>query len=188
MTSLGYMIIMNKTTGKWLVTKEISGDLSFSYRVRPRSALMPDGGFVGVGIAANKLSDVDKIIKLCNKCGYSNAYDVWSKKMMGNYRFGYLRGKEAKKYAQVDGAYGDYAMKMKPTQKIMNKKVKKLKTSYIFEVKKLKDCLQYFDDYDVIKLDILKNIKKGNEVLDVLKISSKRKEMSVLIKKMRLFE
>lgn len=110
MTSLGSYEIKSKSNSKWYVTKHIAGDLSFNYAVRPRSFLKSDGLY-GFGIPANKLSDVDKIIKLCNKYGYKKASDIWQRKMNNtNYRFGYLRGKEARKYARVDGAYGEHAM------------------------------------------------------------------------------
>ena len=93
---------------KWLVTKEISGDLSFSYALRPASFKNP-GYLMGVGIPANKLSDIRKIIKIANKHGYKDAYDIWYKQSVSkeDYHFGYLPEKEAKKYAPY--AYGEYA-------------------------------------------------------------------------------
>lgn len=118
MTTLGNYKIKSKSNSKWYVSKHIAGDLSFSYEVRPRSFLKPDGLY-GFGIPANKLSDVDKIIKLCNKHGYDKASNIWlnskirGKTVRKGYHFGYLRGAEARKYARSSYAYGEYAEKLK---------------------------------------------------------------------------
>lgn len=120
MTSLGFEIVKSKTTKKWAVTLEVAGDLSFSYNVRPNTPdyVPPDLSFLGgVGIPANKLSDVDNIIALCNKYGYMKAADIWRKKTIYaktiDYRFGYLTGAKARHYAKNPNAYGEMVKKVR---------------------------------------------------------------------------
>ena len=110
MTTLGMFPI--KKTKNWIVHKHIAGDLSYNYEVRPIE-WKHDTYVTGFGIPANSLKDVDKIISLCNKHGYKKAREIWDKKVLDptKYHFGYLRGREAKEYA--DEAYGEYAEKYK---------------------------------------------------------------------------
>lgn len=120
MTTLGNEIVLE--TNGFFVSKHIAGDLSFTYEVRPLSAIFPDG-FGGMGIATNSLPDAMRVIRLAKKKGYDKAYELWNgiaKKgkhirftagLRGKeYDFGYLPEEEAVKYAP--DAYGDYAKKI----------------------------------------------------------------------------
>lgn len=119
MTTLGVEIIKNKTNSKWVTSLSVAGDLSFTYNVRPREHVkfLPNGEveyFGGCGIPLNKLSDVDKVIASANKIGYRKTQDIWLKKVQGlDYRFGYLKGKKAEKYARSRYAYGDYVKEVR---------------------------------------------------------------------------
>ena len=127
MTTLGLFPI--KKTKKWIVHKHICGDLSFSYEVRPIE-WEHDTYVTGFGIPANSLKDVNKIIQLCDKHGYKKARDIWDKTTMNpgsGYHFGYLTGKEAKKYAKDEDAYGEYARRYKKKKRPANLGKKKIK-------------------------------------------------------------
>lgn len=98
----------------YTVTKTIAGDLSFSYAVRPNEYVTEEY-LMGVGISFNKLADIPELNRLLRKYGYDKTQEIWMNKIRtdNDYRFGYIRGKEARKYARHPYAYGKYAEKIR---------------------------------------------------------------------------
>jgi hypothetical protein len=114
-----------KKIGGYTITKKIAGDLSFAYEVRPNHQIAYRPGskkldyISGFGISAKNLKDAEKVVRLAKRHGYRKAQEIWwSKTGAGSgYYLGFLKGKEAEKYAFYDGAYGDYVKEIRRKSK-----------------------------------------------------------------------
>ncbi len=110
--------VLVKKTSKYIIHKKVSGDLSFSYRVRsPDMSQEGEWGLCGIGIIARNLKDAKHVGELVGKYGYDKARKMWDKETREKYgEFGYLCGylppKQKLTMMLAPHAYGDYAKKI----------------------------------------------------------------------------
>ena len=114
-----------KKIGGYTITKRISGDLSFAFEIRPNHQVSRVPGskaleyLSGFGISAKNLKDAEKVVRLAQRHGYRKAQEIWwSRTGVGSgYYLGFLKGKEAEKYAFYEDAYGDYVKQIRRKSK-----------------------------------------------------------------------
>lgn len=105
MTTLEYKWVAR--VDEFDIYHSIAGDLSHSYEVVPAGANHSGYSFVS-------LQDAKKWIPKIKKLGFGSdeLYKLHREYIM-SHSFGYLKGAEAKRYAQDPSAYGDYAEKLR---------------------------------------------------------------------------